>query len=262
MGLGDIVPRGADFLIKWLKRHDREIAQLRTARVGNKMTVDGAPGINIVNGGGVTVYNGGAFKLATGTGQVVVFAGQGTIPDGSGRVQQVFQVGRDDGTTAFYVSDTGTTPGHAHQQAWAMLDRAQNIICAEDTVGGVGLARPYIPLGTFVDITAPAATTTSTSFTALQWGHVYQQHPRVFLSMLAQTSAGTTGQLRLTVGGVQVGIVSVGAGTFGQVNIGPVAWPSTTYVYLSQGVMQIEGKVTGGTGSIGVRCLGAWGMQS
>jgi hypothetical protein len=191
-----------------------------------------------------------------------VFAGQSTIPDGSGRIQQIFQIARDDGTTALALGDYGTTPGHTHHQALTMLDRAGNTIFAEDTVSGFGIANPYIPLGTFVDITPPAATTTSTSFVALQWGDIIQQHARLSVSLLAQTSAGTTGEIRLTIGGVQVGIVSIPAGAFGQYAIGPVAWPSGTFNWLSHGTAQLEGRRTGGTGSIGVRCLGAWGVQS
>jgi hypothetical protein len=252
-----------DYWQRRLKALEDEVAKLRTARVGNAMVVDGSPGITVQNGGGLTISDGGQLRLTTANGTVILYVGTNKIPDGSGRSQQEFFLARDDGSSAFYVADVGTIPNHPHQQAWALLDRAGNIVMAEDTVGGVGLANPYIPLGQFVDITAPTATTTSTSFVAMQWCDAYLQHPKIRGSVLAQTPAGVTGQFRFTIGGVQIGsAVNVSAGFFGQLAFPITAWPAGQFTYEKSITLQLEGRVTGGTGALGLRTLGMWGVQS
>lgn len=234
----------------------------QTARSGNAMTIDGKPGIEINNGGGLTINDGGSLNMTTSTGTIVLSGRRRDIPDGSGRVQQGFTLARDDGTVAFYVLDLGIVPGHTHQQSWALLDRAGNVIVAEDTVSGHGIATPYIPAGFFADITPPTATTTSTLFTAMQWADSYQQHPKLTASVLVLTPAGTTGQIRMTVGGSQIGsTVTVPSGTNGQLTIPAGAWPGT-FVFGQRLTVQLEARVTGGTGSIGVRALGLWGVQT
>jgi hypothetical protein len=258
--INNILPRSESWIVKELKELRRMIQQLATARVGNRMTVDGKPGISIVNGGGVTVFDGGSFTMATPSGNIVVNAGQAVIPDGTGRTQQIFQVGRDDGTTAFYVADFGTVSGHTHQEAWALLDRAQNVIVAEDTTSGHGLASPYISVP-FVDISAPTMTTTSTTFQGLQWGFLFEQHPKFTALVLAQTPSGTTGEFRFTIGGVQIGsTVSVPSNTFGALVFNPGTVPS--FLWGSGVTVQLEGRVTGGAGALGWRCIAGWGVQS
>jgi hypothetical protein len=260
-GIGSIVPRNEAWIIKELKDIKRQIAQLRTARVGNRMTVDGKPGIAIQHGGGITVYDGGAFTLASTTGQVVLLAATTNIPDGSGRTQQSFTVGRDDGTTAFYVTDAGTTPGHPHQQNWALLDRTQNIVVAEDTVSGAGLARPWLSLGQWDDQSAPTSTTTSSTYVTLATMGAYRQHPRIAAQCLARTSDSTTaGSLQLLANGTAIATATVAAGTFAYVNFPIATLPAGTFGDAL--TLQIQGRRTAGTGTIGVRGSGAFGVQS
>ena len=180
--------------------------------------------------------------------------------DGSAQPGVVFY--REDGSLAAVLADLNpTTP--PYKQSWQNIDRSNNIIFADDTNGGVGLARPYLPAGTFQSISPPTDTTTSGTFTGLAWADVYQQHPKITASVLVQTSAGTTGNVRMTVGGVQVcSTLSVGAGVFQQYTLGAGGWPTGTYAFEQRVTVQLEACVTGGTGSIGVRALGLWGVQS
>jgi hypothetical protein len=243
----------------WVARQfadlQRQITELRAAQTLNAATI---------GSGGLTINQDGSLQVVDqASGRQVVYIGETVIPDGSGRRQMVAYFTRDDGNVALVLGDAGSVPGHVHQQSLQWFDRVGNVVMADDTVSAVGLARPYIPAGTFVDITSPSATTTSTSFVGLQWADCFQQHPKVTASVLVQTGAGTTGQVRLTLGGVQIGAaLTVPAATFSQLTIVAAPWPTGSYLFSQRVTVQLEGKVTGGTGSIGVRGLGFWGVQS
>ena len=71
----------------------------------------------------------------------------------------------------------------------------------------------------------------------------------------------TAGQVRMTVGGVQVGAtLTVPGNTFAQMTIPAAAWPS--WAWEQRVTVQLEAKVTSGSGSIGLRGMGLWGVQS
>jgi hypothetical protein len=257
----NIPPDPRDAMAQRVKELEDRIRRLETARSGNAMTVDGPPGITISNGGGIRIEDGGTFQLRTPADHKVLFAGTIEIPDGSGRTQQIFQVNRDDGSPAFVLADLGTTPGHPHMQALVWIDRAGNVIFADDTDGGAGLARPYLPAGVFAEITPPTVTTSSGSYQAMHWADCFEQNPKVTASVLVQTSAGTAGQIRLTTGPDQIGsVVSIPAGSFGQFTIPAAPWPN--FIYEARVTVQLEARVTSGPGTIGVRPLSIWGVQT
>lgn len=251
-----LIPRSFDDLVSIIKDLQRRLRNLETA---NPLQA------GQIGQGGITATNGGAFSVIDTDGHTVAIIG--ALPpafnrsDGSAQPGTIYY--REDGTIAAALADLNPlTP--PYKQAWQNVDRSNNVIFADDTNSGFGLARPYIPAGTFVSISVPTDTTTSTSFTGLAWADVFQQHPKITASVLVQTSAGTTGEVRMTiVGGPQVcSTLTVAAGIFGQVTLQPGAWPAGTYAFDQRITMQLEARVTGGTGSIGVRALGLWGVQT
>lgn len=251
--VGGGIPADDSYLVRRLEALEAVVKQFMAARTLEAATI---------GAGGLTITGGGSLELTT-TDQVVLYVGNRDIPDGSGRTQQAFIVWRDDGTAALAMADLGTVMGHTHQQALVWFDRTGNTVFADDTTGGVGIASPYVPVGSFVDITTPTATTTSTSFQALQWADCFQQHPKVTASVLVSTPSGTTGQVRMTVGGVQIGLpVTIPSNSFGEFIVDPAVWPSGSYTFQSRVIVQLEAKTTAGAGAIGVRGLGLWGLQS
>jgi hypothetical protein len=197
--------------------------------------------------------------LTASNGNVVMFAGNAQIPDGSGRQNEVFELWRDDGTIALALADLGSVPGHAHAQALQTFDSQGNIIFADS---GEGIANPYIPNGPFIDLTPPTNTTTSTSFVPMQWCDVIQQHPWCTAAALVQTPSGTVGQIRLTVSGVQIGTpVTVPSNSFTVFYTPAAAYPPP-FNYLSRLIVQLEARVTSGAGAIGVRGMSCVSVQA
>lgn len=294
--LANVAPPSSemDALRRELQDVKRQIAELRTARSGEAMVIAKSPGLLVKNGAPVTIqdgatvsindggeldmndasavnlndgsflwiYDGGSLIMQTPAGHTVVQAQRIDIPDGSGRKQQVFVLGRDDGSLAFALADLGTTPGHSHQQNWALYDRATNILFAEDTDSGVGLARPYLSLGPFMSNSYPTDTTTSGSFVTLQTLVGFKQHPKVWVQILGRSDDGTTtGEIRVidqdghVIGPVQ----TVTAGAYAYYNIGPAVLPGAHELAIS---LNIQARRTAGTGAIGVRGIAAWGQQT
>ena len=180
----------------------------------------------------------------------VMYVGSAYIPDGSGRQQTIFELNRDDGSTALVLGDEGTTPGHPHQQALQWYDRSGNNVFSDDTVGGVGLARPHLATGQLANTnvsTWPA--TTAGTWTTIAAGYVEVQQPR--LSWVFQIFAPTsvTGQFRLRVNGTQVGTTqTVANNTFS-------TWGDTQSLpagsaFGSLASVTLEAQVTAGAGTI------------
>ncbi len=201
----------------------------------------------------------------------VITQGGLTVKDDTGNT--LFQVGdfeaggepalgfaafRPDGTTQFW----GYTLKDGSGGFWGGWDQSGNTIVSEDGVSGQGLATPYIPVP-FVDADSvvPAVTTTSASFTPVQLAIWLKQHPRLFVRLIVRSSAAaTTGEVRMTVGGVQYGAtIPVAANDWLYKEIGPIAVPGG---HLSTNEVLIEARRTGGAGTIGARVINAWGMQS
>jgi hypothetical protein len=194
------------------------------------------------------------------SGNRVFFVGEGGMNDGSGRMQAVVDLSRQDGTAALQLADDGTAPGHTIQQALQWFDRDGNTVAADDTLSGQGLARPYIPVGFFTDNTVPTSTTTSTTFTTLQTLVGYKQHPKVAGQILVYADAGTTGAIQLVDQSSNVLFTStLISGQFNYVPFGPVAIAGTHELPIS---LNIQGKVLTGAGKVGARGVAAIGVQS
>jgi hypothetical protein len=231
-------------------------------KAGGTINVDQGGTVELNDGSSLHVNDGGAAIMSTPADHIIFQLQRIAIPDGSGRNQQVFALGRDDGTIAFALADLGTVLDHPHQQNWAFYDRGANIVFADDTDSGQGIARPYIPLGAFMPNTYPTETTTSSSFVTLQTLVGFKQQPKVVMQVLVRADdPSTDGEIRVIDqdGNVIGGVQTVSAGAFGYINIGPAALPGAHELAIS---LNIQARRTSGTGTIGIRGISAWGQAT
>lgn len=250
-----LYPEPLDELVR---RLEQRVQQLE-AKLGQRGPV------NVVQGGTLNVLQDDGTAVA----QIGDIGGQVAIrlyyPDGSlafysgmfpdGRVETVMY--RDDGSTAFRIGGALGQP-----QFFAGYDRSGNIVLSDDTTSTVGIATPYIPAGAFQSNSAPADTTTSGAFTTLQTAQFSKMNPRIAMQILARASDGaTSGEVRVVdEDGVQIGgTITVAAGAFQYYSIGPVPVPGA---FKESKSLNLQARVTGGTGSIGVRGIFAEGRQS
>lgn len=210
---------------------------------------------------GATITGGGLTGIDPNTGHRTFFVGLGGFDDGSGRQQMETLFFRaSDGSVALAIFDGGTGLGHTYSQALAIYDRAGDVIVADDTTSGQGLARPYIPLGAFTDTSVPTATTTSASFVTLQSLAGYKQHPKLVMQILVYADSGTTGTIQVVDQASNVvATTNLTSGQFGYVSFGPTALAGTHELPIS---LNIQGKVLTGAGKVGARGVYAIGVQT
>ncbi len=222
----------------------------------------------------LNVVQGGTLDVLASNGSVVASIGEapdGSVatrvyyPDGSraflagtlsdGTVETLMY--RDDESLAFRI---GGAPGQP--QFFAGYDRSGNIVVSDDTVSAVGLATPFIPWGPFQSNSAPLDVTSSGSFTTLQSALGRKVNPRISMQILGRASDGSTsGEIRvIDEDGTQIGgTITVAAGAFQYYNIAPTALPGA---FGDSKSLNIQGRVTGGGGTIGARGIVALGDQS
>lgn len=193
----------------------------------------------------------------------------GALPSSYNRSDGSAQPGmilyREDGTTAVVLGDLSPTVA-PYKQAYQVFDRSGHDIMSDDTNGGVGLARPYLPLGQFVSIgSGNMATTTSATFTDIQWCVSARQHPKAYFSLIAYSSdSATTGALQVVdQNGNVLASTTVSGSQFSQVALGPVAWPAGSWNF-NEGytTLKLQAQRTAGTGNIGGVVISAWGQQT
>jgi hypothetical protein len=130
-------------------------------------------------------------------------------------------------------------------------DAQGQIVFQTDREDGEGIARPYIPStfypARYADMTV---STTAAAFETLFEAVVYKQHPQLVASArYTMDAAATTGEVRVLVGGVQLGDVktvgyAIGTGIFGPL---PIAGE-----HMDPITVQIQGRRTSATGALRV----------
>lgn len=209
---------------------------------------------------GVTISQGGLTVVDPNTGTTIFRLGLYPLNDGSGRKQMVLFLYRNDGSIVQAMWDGNTTDGHPFQQALQWFDRNGDTVFSDDTTSGQGIARPYIPMGAFVDALVPTATTTNTTFTLLQSLVGVKQHPKVQGQILVYADSGTTGTIELVdQDGNVLFTTNLTSGQFGYLSYGPVALAGEHEKAIS---LNIQGKVLTGAGKVGARGVSALGIQS
>lgn len=206
----------------------------------------------VVRGGSI-VMEGGAFQLVDKNGDSVVYFGDVTQGD---TVSRGFIFRFDGGALAF---EMGGAPG---SQFWGLRDRTGNILVSNDALTGAGLARPYIPL----PIPQPVnpsdwQNTTDTSFAVISRSQVNVQHPRIRANIRAFAPSGTNGQVRLMMGGTQVGpTLSGGDGSF--FSDGFDAEIPAGVGFDSTATVELEARVTSGPDDVAAIVRELYGIQS
>ncbi|MFJ2631051.1 hypothetical protein ACIO6U_03680 [Streptomyces sp. NPDC087422] len=233
----------------------RELSELRAGRRLESAAI-GAGGLKITKGGRLaTETPGGQRVLDSGAISSAAYA----HPDGS--PQQAFFIRREDGTLALSLYANPSGSGFA--QFVALWDRAGNIVVSDDAASGVGVARPYIPftlapaLGTGWDYWPR---TTSATMADLLVGQIYKQQPKAAVVVVAATdTAGTTGQLQLTISGTAVGAAQA-VTTSG--NFFTFTADLTAYDHMQQIAVSVAGRRTAGTGALRANFYTASTIQS
>lgn len=218
--------------------------------------------LKLASGGTVEIDNGGSFTMKSAAGQIVLYAGQTSIPDGSGRTQMSFFLARDDGSGALQLTDNGTVLNHPHQQALQWYDRTGDTVISDDTVSGFGIARPHLNMATLLDTnSANWPGTTSTSWTTIMDGYIEIQHPKISWGMYTESDAATTGEFRLLIDNQQTGATVTVAANSIATWTDSQPWPvAETFGHLAYVVVQAA--VTSGTGKVRARQLYLNGTQS
>jgi hypothetical protein len=214
------------------------------------------PALTEIQGGDVAISQGGRLIVATPSGQQILYIGKQSPSHPDGSDQQGLVVRRETGEPALSV----WTAAGSGAQPLQVYDQPGNVIFADDLQAG-GLARPYLSTDAWFGATeSPAYTTTSGSFVTLQHLPWIKQHPKVTAFYLVQTAAGTTGEIRLVddSSNVVVGPITIAAGAF----FWGSAQGSLPGSFLMSTTLHWQARTTGGTGTIGVKGLSTFGVQS
>lgn len=231
---------------------------------GGSATFEGGGGVEVRDGGDIEVLDGGELRIRSGSLSLFSPSGErlvlfGTIVQGGENSRGwifSFDQGDDEPTTAFSL---GGDPG---QQFWSLRDHDGNILVSNDSVSGGGLARPYIPM----PLPKPVgvghwSSTDSASFAAIDRSSAANQHPWIAVSFSAFAEAGTTGDVRFTVNGTQVGdTATVSDGEFGGAEF--EAEMPAGIGFGSGLTLELQARRTAGTGEVYGICRAVYGVQS
>lgn len=239
----------------------KRIEQMIDERVAKAMR--SAPNRNSsLSGGGKFTIRGGALVVEHDSGALSSYIGgvNPALPDGSS--QPGFILYREDGSLAAALYDPDPDPDGPgdYKQFFAIYDRGGRIIMSDDTTSGEGLARPYIPGAFYRDRYADWVTTTSGAFETLFTAVIYKQHPQLYVSAYASNdTTGATGELRVTVNGVEWGTVATTGFSIAQYGFGPTPVDGD---HMTPLLVRIQARLTSGAGGVRVEPRAAIGMQS
>jgi hypothetical protein len=251
MGQDAKVPAGL-----WAKV--RQIAREEVAKFAKSGFLRNA---TITGGEGLTVEDGGQFALAAANGTRIFYVGPvlPSLPDGS--PQPGWVIRRADNTQALALFDFIPAADGTLNQALNWYDRGGNIVLADDTNSGQGIARPYVPASFYRARSGDWPSTTSASFETLFRAKLPKQQPRLYARAWGTTSVtGTTGEVRVMVNGTQLG--STGAAVFNPVNefvFGPATVAGS---HMDDLAVEIQARRTAGTGTVQVEPSWLQGMQT
>lgn len=215
---------------------------------------------SITGGAGLTIKDGGRLALETAAGVVLFEIGPvgPALPDGT--PQQGWVVRRADGSGVLDLFDVDTSDG-VLRQALNWRDRSGNVVLADDTDSGQGLARPYLP-GVFSRARYAdwSVSTTSGSFETLWRAEVYHQQPRLSVAVNASMdTAATTGEIQVLVNGTQLAPSQAVTFSLSTLLFGPAPVQATHMSLLS---VEIRGRRTSASGALRVEPLHLHGRQT
>lgn len=264
--IGSIVPPGDDDVYRQLAELKRQIAELRTAKVGNAMTVDGAPGITVKNHGGILIKDGGGLSINDGGDIAINDGGTLSIYDASGRLAVLagfaavsghtgFATQRPDGSASFQADDSaGGFVG--------IFDRAGNIVVSDDATSGAGLASPHLALGELMDTNVATWPATSAgAFTTIAQCVIERQNPKLAWTIaIAAYGAGVTGQFKLLLNGTQIGSTQSVTNTVAYWS-DTDTWPGGTSIFADYS-LELQARVSAGAGTAAAQQYRLRGVQT
>lgn len=216
-----------------------------------------------LSAGGRFTIKGGALSVEAADGGPSFFVGgiQPSLPDGTYQPGMILH--REDGTVAMALYDPDPDPGGPddYKQFLAVFDREGNILFADDTESGQGIARPGLSGGFAATRFANfGCSTTSATFVTVADQWVTKQQPRLDVLLRASMdTAGTTGEVRVLVDGVQFGSTTSESFVVNERFFGPapVAGLHTQELHV-----EIQGRRTSATGTLFIEPVRWRGRQS
>jgi len=216
-----------------------------------------------ISDGGLTIRGGFLRLLSKATGGVTLFyIGPSSAVMPNGEYQQYLRIRRADGTTVLQLWDSNPGDDGTLNQALSWLDRSGNVVFADDTDSGQGIARPYLPIAFYPARNGDWVKTTSTTFDVMHRAQSPKQQPRLIVKVWVNPSTpGTAGELRVMVNGTQLGAVVsfTNDGFVHEYTFGPLPVEGA---HMSLLIVEIQARRTAGTGEIQVAPSQAEGRQT
>lgn len=215
------------------------------------------PALNTIVGGSVTIKGGGQLVVEDVDGTNVLTIGR-VLPDVDGQPQQATVIRRMDGSLALTVWTSATTG----PQLVALYDKNSHAIFADDidSAGG-GLAAPWLPYNVCQPISRDGwGETTSASYVAVLRTVTPLIQPKMYVQVVQGPASGATAvaQLKVMVGGVQMVEGAVGGNIDGVYDIPGWAYGGTPQAT----TIEVQAKVTSGTGAVAVSMRSCYGRQN
>lgn len=193
-----------------IEQLERRLAVLEKATSLTSASV-GSGGVRVHDGGSITLEDGGSLTVDDGGNIILAGGAMGVFPppgtgggfavgtgvplDCPGGIPQlIFVIERNDGSIALELLDRACPSDYANlSQALVWRDRMNHNIISDDTDGKNGIARPYIPPFQWRRILTPSfEMITSGTFSQVEWGVGYRQHPRMAGAVIVYSSASDT----------------------------------------------------------------------
>ena len=236
----------------------RQIAQQEVAKLLRSGLLRNAS----ISDGGLTIKGGFLRLLDKVLGVDLFYVGPVNPPRADGTPQQGWIVRRADGSVVLLLLDAlPTDSGGALNQALNWFDRSRNVVLADDTDSGQGMARPHLNGGwsrtRFGDITV---STTSSSFETLWDTRLTKPQPKLEVWYRASMdTAGTTGEVRVLVNGQPFGAVQAQGFVLATQVVGPLPVAGD---HMDTLVVEIQGRRSSASGALRVEPLPWFGRQS
>ena len=213
----------------------------------------------ITGGNGLTIADGGALRIeypASMGGETGIYFGDNFTADGTDTYTGTgLLVQNTDGKDiAQFRSDAATGRSIA-----VIRDANETSVLFTDTTTGVGLARPWFTGPFYLARDTDWPTTTATGFETLYRAKISKQNPGLEVRAWGvNNTSGGTGEIRVMVNGVQLGATATTA--FGTVTE-RVFSGNVAGAHMSQLVIEIQARLSGGTGGVRVGASGCEGRN-
>ena len=187
---------GLAWVVTELKKLRRDLDQLSSAGTIRSATISG--------GSGLTVSKQGTARAVSANGSMAFETGALIYPPPllSGDPQIGTVIRRSDGGEAFKCY----APTVGGQQSWALMDQNANQVITENATTGFGFTSPRVSHVVANILTASWPSSTAVTFATLWRADITVQQSGIEVMVGGITStAATTGNIRVTVNGIQVG---------------------------------------------------------